>query len=127
MLPSLVTRHSSLVIALAFALVSAPAGAETVQIASAADWAAFANRVNAGETDLDARLVANVVLDADAPRVGDTKAAPWTGDFDGNGRKLTVAFKTTATGDDRNADLPAAPFAYVGIQPFLQMFNNALG
>ena len=114
MLPSLVTRHSSLVIALALALVSAPAGAETVQIASAADWAAFANRVNAGETDLDARLVANVVLNPDAPRVGDTKAAPWTGDFDGNGRKLTVAFKTTATGDDRNADLPAAPFAYVG-------------
>ena len=52
MLPSLVTRHSSLVIALALALVSAPAGAETVQIASAADWASFADRVNNCETDL---------------------------------------------------------------------------
>jgi len=100
--------------ALVIAMATVSANAETVTIASASDWASFANRVNAGETDLDARLVANVVLDADAPRVGDTKAAPWTGDFDGNGRKLTVAFKTTATGDDRNADLPAAPFAYVG-------------
>ena len=36
--------------------------AETVSIDSASDWAVFANRVNAGETTLDATLAADVSL-----------------------------------------------------------------
>ena len=108
------TKHRAPFLALLLSLSALSAAGETVEIRSAADWTRFATRVNAGETDLDARMTADVVLGADAPRVGGTKALPWTGDFDGNGKKLTIAFQTTATGDDRDADLPAAPFAYVG-------------
>ncbi len=100
-LHSLVTRHSSLVTVLAFALVSAPAGAETVQIASAADWASFANRVNAGETELCATLTADVALPNSAPSVG-TADHPWAGTFDGAGHTLRLDW-------DRTEDY-AAPF-----------------
>ena len=100
----LVTRHSSLVTALAFALVSAPAGAETVQIASAADWATFANRVNGGETALCAEMTADVWLDNTAPRVG-TDANSWTGTFDGGGHTLTVDWTFSNT-------IYASPFSY---------------
>ena len=103
---SLVTRHSSLVTALAFALVSAPAGAETMQIASAADWATFANRVNAGETSLCATMISDVTLGNDAPRVGDTESHIWTGSFDGAGHTLTVDWTFSGTAY-------AAPFAIV--------------
>ena len=79
--------------------------AETVGIANAADWAAFANRVNAGETTLDAEMTANVTLTQDSPRVG-TNGNPYGGAFDGQGHRLTL-----------NWNLPgvdfAAPFAYV--------------
>ncbi|MBR1837448.1 MAG: hypothetical protein IJ783_09195, partial [Kiritimatiellae bacterium] len=64
----LVTRHLSFVTAAALALfASAGVRAETVTIASAADWKSFADRVNAGETALDAQLTANVLLDNSAP------------------------------------------------------------
>ena len=95
---SLVTRHSSLVTALAFALVSAPAGAETMQIASAADWA--------GETSLCATMISDVTLGNDAPRVGDTESHIWTGSFDGAGHTLTVNWTFSGTAY-------AAPFAIV--------------
>ena len=101
MYQSLVTRHSSLVTALAFALVSAPAGAETVQIASAADWASFATRVNAGATALCAEMTADVSLGNDAPLVGNTDY-PWSGTFDGAGHTLSLDW-------DRTEDY-AAPF-----------------
>ena len=44
------TRVSVAMIATAAALCAMPAYAETVQIATAADWATFAGRVNNGET-----------------------------------------------------------------------------
>ena len=79
--------------------------AETVGIANAADWAAFANRVNAGETTLNAEMTANVMLVQNSPRVG-TDGNPYGGAFDGQGHRLTL-----------NWNLPgvdfAAPFAYV--------------
>ena len=71
-----------------FIAVSAPA--ETVQIASAADLAAFANRVNAGETELCAEMTADVSLGNDAPRVGSSHY--FGGIFDGKEHTLTVAF-----------------------------------
>ena len=105
-----IRRAAAHFIALAFALVSAPAGAETVQIASASDWAAFANRVNAGETDLCAEMTADVALGNDAPRVGSSHY--FGGIFDGKEHTLTVAFEETG-GSGSDDDPPTAPFAYV--------------
>ena len=105
-----IRRIAAHFIALAFALVSAPAGAETVQIASAADWAAFADRVNNGETDLCAEMTADVTLGNDAPRVGSSNY--FGGTFDGLGHTLTVAFEETG-GSGSDDDPPTAPFAYV--------------
>ena len=104
LMKTFVTRHSSLVTALALALVSAPVGAETVQIASAADWATFANRVNAGETTLCAEMTADVTLGNAAPRVGTTEATAWAGEFDGGGHTLRVNWTFSNT-------IFAAPFA----------------
>ena len=88
------TSYFVLSLALALALVSAPAGAETVQIASAADWASFANRVNAGETSLDATMSADVALPNSAPCVG-TVDHPWAGTFDGAGHTLRLDWDRT--------------------------------
>jgi len=93
------------ILATVAALFARPASAETVQIANAADWAAFADRVNSGETTLDAEMTANVMLVQNSPRVG-TDGNPYGGAFDGQGHRLTL-----------NWNLPgvdfAAPFAYV--------------
>ena len=101
--PSFVLRTLSFVLALAMVTVSA--GAETVQIASAADWASFANRVNAGETSLGATMTADVALSQDSPRVGSANAI-WQGEFNGAGHTLTVNWNFTGTEY-------AAPFAVV--------------
>ncbi len=73
----------------------ASAPAETVTITTAADWAAFADRVNAGETTLDARMAANVTLSQDSPFVGTDQAHAYAGTFDGNGRTLAVNWHFT--------------------------------
>ena len=102
-----IRRAAALVI---LATLTVSAHAETVSIASAADWAAFAERVNAGETDLCAEMTADVTLGKDAPRVGSSNY--FGGTFDGQGHTLTVAFEeTNGSGSDR--DPPCAPFAYV--------------
>lgn len=105
--PSFFLRTSSFVLplALAICIVSAPAGAETVQIASAADWANFAKRVNTGEGTLNAMLVSDVSLGPAAPRVG-TDERPFRGDFNGGGHELSVNWIFTDT-------QCAAPFASV--------------
>ena len=101
---TLVTRHLSLVTAVALALSSATA-AETVTIASAADWASFANRVNDGDVSLGAVMTADIALSQDSPRVGTTSAF-WQGEFDGAGHTLTVNWNFTGTEY-------AAPFAVI--------------
>ena len=92
--------------ALVIAMATASAQAETVAIASAADWSSFAARVTAGEGRLDAKMTADVTLAATSPRVG-SEANPFMGTFDGDGHTLTVDW--TFTGTDY-----AAPFAAVG-------------
>ena len=89
------TRVSVAMMAMAAALAVQPALAETVQIASAADWSAFANRVNNGETALDAKLTANVTLTQDSPRVGDDSSHAFAGSFDGNGYTLTLNWSSS--------------------------------
>ena len=82
-------------LAAALALLAIGARAETVDIASAADWAAFAGRVNNGETSLDAKLTADVKLTQDSPFVGDDTSHPYAGTFDGDGHTLTVNWRFT--------------------------------
>ncbi len=97
-------RRAAALVILAMLVVSARA--ETTSIASAADWAAFASRVNGGEGTLDATMTADVTLTASSPRVG-TESNPFMGTFDGAGHTLTVDW--TFTGTEY-----AAPFAAVG-------------
>ena len=79
----------------ALLLAAAPARAEPVNIATAADWAAFADRVNAGENYLDAKMTANVTLSQDSPFVGNDTSYPYTGTFDGDGHTLRVNWRFT--------------------------------
>ena len=102
-LPHLFTFLFSLFTALA---LCASARAETVSIASAADWETFANRVNGGETSLDAKMTADVTLSQDSPFVGDSTSASYWGTFDGDGHKLTVNWKFT------DGTQHVAPFRY---------------
>ena len=93
-------------LAMAAALSAATAYADPVQIANAADWAAFANRVNNdGETNLDAVMTANVTLTQESPRVG-TEANRFAGSFDGAGHTLTMSWNLADTSY-------LAPFSYV--------------
>ena len=64
-------------IATAAALCAQTALAETVQIANAADWATFANRVNNGAKWLNAQLIDDVTLTQESPRVGDADTHPY--------------------------------------------------
>ena len=94
------------ILATAAALFALQAGAETVQIADAEDWAAFAARVNNGETTLDAELAADVTLAQDSPRVGDSGEHPYVGSFNGNSHTLTLNW-------DSSGVECLAPFGYV--------------
>ena len=78
-------------------------------IRSAADWAAFSQKVEAakGEYDVNARLYADITTDW---RVGRSESAYYRGTFDGNGHTLT--FNRTDT------ELYSAPFRYVGNATF---------
>jgi len=94
------------VLATVAALSALPAFADPVQIASAADWAAFANRVNNNaETSLDAVMTADVTLTQDSPRVG-TDSNKYAGEFDGAGHTLTLNWVLSGVEN-------AAPFAFV--------------
>ena len=86
------------------------ASAETVEIRSAADWDNFAGRVNAGESTLGAVLMRDVTLTANSARCGTSETRYFAGEFDGNGKTLTVAFKVSPA---PGVDDGAAPFPWV--------------
>ncbi|UKK49182.1 hypothetical protein L6475_04275 [Prevotella sp. E9-3] len=66
---------------------------EVVEIATADDWKAFADRVNNGEQLLTAKMTADVELPVDAPMVGSgVTNHPFSGIFDGQGHTLTVNY-----------------------------------
>ena len=106
----IVLRPSSFILATALAVSAVSAVAETVEIRSAADWDNFATRVNNGETSLDAVLVRDVTLSPSSPRCGTSPSRYFGGEFDGNGKTLTVNWTVSNAGDGN----PAAPFAYAG-------------
>ena len=93
------------ILAMAIAVCAFQAGAETVEISNADEWEAFADRVNNGETWLDAKLTADVTLTQDSPRVG-TVDRKYSGTFDGAGHTLTMAWDLST--------VYAAPFSVVG-------------
>ena len=85
---------------------------ETITIASKEDWKAFCDRVNSGQTTLNAKLTQDVDLGSDIVMAG--REHPYnynsfyyyTGTFDGQGH--TLKFNWNAGKDDR-----IAPFKYV--------------
>ena len=99
-------RTASFLIPLALAISTVSAHAETIQIASAADWATFATRVASGETDLNAVMTTDVTLTPASPRVG-SEDKPYQGDFNGGGHDIVVNW--TFSGRQY-----AAPFAVIG-------------
>ena len=74
---------------------------ETITIASKADWKAFCQRVNGGQTKLNAKMTADVDLGEDTWLVGDARI--YSGTFDGQGHTLTVNWNNTNF-------FPLAPF-----------------
>ncbi|WP_315359321.1 peptidase M26 [Prevotella nigrescens] len=74
-------------------------GGSTFSIGSAADWKTFCNRVNGGETTLNAKLTANIELNADIDlgqeivMVGNQYHL-YSGTFDGQGHTLTINWNT---------------------------------
>ena len=85
---------------------------ETITIASKEDWKAFCNRVNSGQTTLNAKLTKDVDLGSDIVMAG--REHPYnynsfyyyTGTFDGQGH--TLSFNWNAGEDNQ-----IAPFRYV--------------
>ena len=61
---------------------------ETITIASKEDWKVFCDRVNKGQTTLNAKLTKDVDLGEDTWQVG--AARNYSGTFDGQGHTLTV-------------------------------------
>ena len=78
---------------------------ETITIASKEDWKAFCDRVNKGQTTLNAKLTKDVDLGEEIVMLGDYNSM-YTGTFDGQGH--TLKFNWNAGKDDR-----IAPFKYV--------------
>ena len=86
---------------------------ETITIASKADWKTFCDRVNKGQTTLNAKLTKDVDLGEEIVMAGTLDLnSPgydflyYTGTFDGQGH--TLKFNWNAGKDDR-----IAPFAFV--------------
>ena len=81
------------------ALAQKERGGSTFSIGSAADWKTFCNRVNGGETTLNAKLTANIELNADIDfgqeivMVGNQNHL-YSGTFDGQGHTLTINWNT---------------------------------
>ena len=89
-------------------VLAAPAWAQgnnEVSIGSKADWQAFCERVNRGETNLNAKMTADVDLGEEIVMVGTNVAYRYSGTFDGQGHTLSIDWHPSS--DD------IAPFKYV--------------
>ena len=75
------------------------------EIASKADWQAFCDLVNSGQTTLNAKLTQDVDLGTDIAMVGTAKK-PYAGTFDGQNHTLTVNWDAGSAKD-------VAPFGRV--------------
>ena len=99
----IIQRLSLFLFALVLAIPAWTQGNNDISIGSKADWQAFCNRVNNGETGLNAIMTADVDLGTDIVMLGTDKS--YSGTFDGQG--YTLSFNWT------NTDERTAPFKYV--------------
>ena len=84
---------------------------ETITIASKEDWKAFCNRVNSGQTTLNAKLTKDVDLGEEIVMAGTADPSYYnffyyTGTFDGQGHTLSFSWDAGSRDD-------IAPFKYV--------------
>ena len=100
---NIIQRLSLFLLALVLTMPAWAQGNEMI-IASKADWGKFCNRVDRGETTLNAKMTADVDLGEDTWQVG--AARNYSGTFDGQGHTLTVNWNSAFS-------FPLAPFAYV--------------
>lgn len=84
---NLIERLSLFLLALVLTMPTWAQGNEMI-IASKADWGKFCDRVDAGETTLNAKMTADVDLGEDTWQVGASRI--YSGTFDGQGHTLTV-------------------------------------
>ncbi|ETD24409.1 hypothetical protein [Prevotella nigrescens] len=101
---NLIERLSLFLLALVLAAPAWAQGNEMI-IASKADWGKFCDRVDAGETTLNAKMTADVDLGEEIVMLGSV-SYPYSGTFDGNGH--TLKFNWNAGEDNQ-----IAPFYYV--------------
>ncbi len=96
---NLIERLSLFLLALVLTMPTWAQGGNEMSISSAADWKTFCNRVNGGETTLNAKLTANIELNADVDfgqeivMVGNQNHL-YSGTFDGQGHTLTINWNT---------------------------------
>ena len=87
--------------------------ADTFPIYTAEDLKTFRDSVNAGNTDISAKLMKDIDLEGSETNrwtpIG-TKDAPFTGTFDGNGKKITVLYV-----DERGNNKSAGLFGHIEI------------
>ena len=84
---NLIERLCLFLLALVLTMPTWAQGNEMI-IASKADWGKFCDRVDAGETTLNAKMTADVDLGEDTWQVGASRI--YSGTFDGQGHTLTV-------------------------------------
>ena len=100
----MIQRLSLFLLTLVLTMPTWAQGGNEMSIGSKEDWKAFCNRVNSGQTTLNAKLTQDVDLGKDASQVG--AARNYSGTFDGQGHTLTVNWNSTNF-------FPLAPFADV--------------
>lgn len=101
----MIQRLSLFLLALVLTMPTWAQGTEVVSISSAADWKTFCQRVNGGETTLNAKLTRDVNLETEIVMVGNI-INMYSGTFDGQGH--TLKFNWNADKDNQ-----IAPFWYV--------------
>ena len=111
---NLIERLSLFLFALVLTMPAWAQGGNEMSIGSKEDWKTFCNRVNSGQTTLNAKLTKDVDLGEEIVMAGTLDPNPfghddflyYTGTFDGQGH--TLKFNWNAGKDDR-----IAPFKYV--------------
>ncbi|MCL1808704.1 MAG: S-layer homology domain-containing protein [Clostridiales bacterium] len=97
------------------------------QIESAKDLAWFTDKVNGGETNISAKLVADIELDPseDWTPIGEASANSFTGTFDGNGKTISGMSITINNGSGSLSDSYKGLFGHVGAAGTVKNFTVA--
>ena len=96
---NIIQRLCLFLLALVLTMPTWAQGNNEMSISSAADWKAFCDRVNSGQTTLNAKLTANIELNTDVDfgqeivMVGNQNHL-YSGTFDGQGHTLTINWNT---------------------------------